>query len=47
MDLVSDAARQQLVSLFLEQSANDIRKKLQKLKEPDIRNLQELVEEAW
>jgi len=47
IDQTSDAARQQLVSLFIGQAANDIRKKLQKLKEPDVRNLEKLVEEAW
>ena len=47
IDPTSDAARQQLVSLFIGQAANDIRKKLQKLKEPDVRNLETLVEEAW
>lgn len=38
--------RQQLVSLFLGQSSEDIRRKLQKLKEPDIRDLEKLIEEA-
>jgi len=43
----SDVGQQQLVSLFLGQSSTDIRKKLQKLKEPEIRNLEKLLEEAW
>jgi len=47
MDPTSDEARQQLVSPFLRQSTNDIRRKLQKLKEPDIRNLENLAEEVW
>ncbi|KAM6101187.1 uncharacterized protein LJ206_009939 [Theristicus caerulescens] len=46
MELESEAATQQLVSLFLGQSTNDIRKKLQKLREPNIRNLEKLLEEA-
>jgi len=32
---------------FLGQSSTDIRKKLQKLKEPEIKNLEKLPEEAW
>ncbi|XP_069716937.1 uncharacterized protein [Phaenicophaeus curvirostris] len=47
LDPVSDTGRQQLVSLFLGQSSEDIRRKLQKLKEPDIRDLEKLLEEAW
>ena len=47
IDPASDAARQQLVSLFIGQAPNDISKKLQKLREPDVRNLEKLVEEAW
>lgn len=47
LDPASDTGRQQLVSLFLGQSSEDIRRKLQKLKEPDIRDLEKLLEEAW
>lgn len=47
LDPVSDTGKQQLVSLFLGQSSEDIRRKLQKLKEPDIRDLEKLLEEAW
>lgn len=47
LDPASDVGRQQLVSLFLRQSSEDIRQKLQKLKEPDIRDLEKLLEEAW
>jgi len=46
-DPASDAARQQPVSLFIGQPANDIRKKLQKLQELDVRTLEKLVEKAW
>ena len=47
LDPSSDVGQQQLVSLFLGQSSTDIRKKLQKLREPEIRNLEKLLEEAW
>ena len=47
IDPSSEEGKLQLVSLFLGQSAEDIRRKLQKMKEPDIRNLERLVEEAW
>ncbi|GAB0189274.1 hypothetical protein GRJ2_001392700 [Grus japonensis] len=47
MDPASDEGRLQLVALFLGQSTDDIRKKLQKIREPDIRDLEKLVEEAW
>lgn len=47
LDPASEVGRQQLVSLFLGQSSEDIRRKLQKLKEPDVRDLEKLLEEAW
>lgn len=47
LDPMSDTGKQQLVSLFLGQSSEDIRRKLQKLKEPEIRDLEKLLEEAW
>lgn len=47
LDPSSEGGRLQLVSLFLGQSAEDIRRKLQKMKEPDVRDLERLVEEAW
>lgn len=47
LDPLSEVGKQQLVSLFLGQSSEDIRRKLQKLKEPEIRDLEKLIEEAW
>lgn len=47
LDPSSEEGKLQLVSLFLGQSAEDIRLKLQKMKGPDIRDLERLVEEAW
>ncbi|XP_040396932.1 uncharacterized protein LOC121061723 [Cygnus olor] len=47
IDPSSEGGKLQLVSLFLEQSAEDIRRKLQKMKEPDVRDLERLVEEAY
>lgn len=47
LDPSSDVGQQKLVSLFLGQSSTDIRRKVQKLKGPDIRDLQKLLEEAW
>lgn len=47
LDPASEVGKQQLVSLFLGQSSEDIRRKLQKLKEPEIRDLEKLIEEAW
>lgn len=47
IDPSSEEGKVQLVSLFLGQSADDIRRKLQKMKEPDVRDLERLVEEAW
>ncbi|KAF1661098.1 hypothetical protein FQA23_0007247, partial [Aptenodytes patagonicus] len=47
IDPASEGGRMQLVSLFLGQSSEDIRRKLQKMKGPDIRDLEKLVEEAW
>ena len=38
---------QQLVSLFIGQSARDIQKKLQKLKPPESRNLETMLDIAW
>lgn len=38
---------QQLVSLFIGQSASDIRRKLQKLRPAESRNLETLLHEAW
>jgi len=38
---------QQLVPLFIGQSASDIRRKLQKLRTTDSRNLETLLDEAW
>lgn len=42
-----DEAKQQISSLFLGQSAEDIRKKLQKIKEPDNKDIEKLLEEVW
>lgn len=47
LDPSSEMGKQQLVSLFLGQSAEDIRRKLQKLKDPDVRDMEKLLEEAW
>ncbi|KAF1616215.1 UNVERIFIED_CONTAM: hypothetical protein FQV16_0011305, partial [Eudyptes robustus] len=47
IDPASEEGKLQLVSLFLGQSSEDIRRKLQKIKEPDIRDLEKLIEEAW
>lgn len=47
LDPSSDFGTQQLVSLFLGHSGPDIRKNLQKLKEPEIRDLSKLLEGAW
>lgn len=47
LDPGSEDGIQQLVSLFIGQSAGDIRRKLQKLKAPAAQNLESLLEEAW
>lgn len=47
LDPESEVGIQQLVSLFLGQSAGDIRRKLQKLRTTESRNLEVLLEEAW
>ena len=47
LDPNSEVGAQQLISLFLGQSQGDIRRKLQKLRPPENRDLEKLVEEAW
>ena len=47
LDPGSEIGIQELVSLFLGQSAGDIRRKLQKLRGTEGRNLETLLEEAW
>uniref|UniRef100_A0A669QRN4 Core shell protein Gag P30 domain-containing protein n=1 Tax=Phasianus colchicus TaxID=9054 RepID=A0A669QRN4_PHACC len=47
LDPGSEIGIQQLVSLFIGQSVGDIRRKLQKMKGLDARNLENLLEEAW
>ncbi|XP_009981526.1 PREDICTED: uncharacterized protein LOC104376617 [Tauraco erythrolophus] len=47
LDPSSDVGQQQLVSLFLDQSSEAIRRNLQRLKEPEVRDLEKLIEEAW
>lgn len=47
LDPGSEVGIQQLELLFIGQSANDIRKKLQKLKTTESRNLETLLDEAW
>lgn len=47
LDPSSDVGQQQLVLLVLRQSSEDVRRKLQKLKEPEVRDLEKLIEEAW
>ncbi|XP_033918419.1 uncharacterized protein [Melopsittacus undulatus] len=47
LDPGSEVGIQQLVSLFLGQSTGDIRRKLQKLRPSEGRNLEVLLEEAW
>lgn len=42
-----DEGKQQISSLFLGQSSEDMRKKLRKIKEPDKRDIEKLLEEAW
>ncbi|KAM3654276.1 uncharacterized protein VK521_016720 [Ammospiza maritima maritima] len=47
LDPESEIGINQLVNSFLGQSAGDIRRKLQKIRGPDGRNLEALLEEAW
>jgi len=47
LDPGSEVGMQQLVSLFLGQSTGDIRRKLQKLRPTEARNLEVLLDEAW
>ncbi|KAM6037303.1 olfactory receptor 14C36-like [Chlamydotis macqueenii] len=47
LDPGSEIGVQQLVSLFIGQSASDIRRKLQKLRPTESRNLETLLDEAW
>ena len=47
LDPGSEVGIQQLVSLFLGQSTGDIRRKLQKLRPTEGRNLEVLLDEAW
>ena len=47
LDPGSEVGIQQLVNLFLGQSAGDIRRKLQKLRPKESRDLETLLEEAW
>ncbi|RMC04030.1 hypothetical protein DUI87_19367 [Hirundo rustica rustica] len=47
LDPGSEVGIQQLVNLFLGQSTGDIRRKLQKLRGTDGRNLETLLDEAW
>lgn len=47
LDPSSDMGQPQLVSLLLGQSSADTRKKLQQLKEPDIRDIEKSLEEVW
>ncbi|XP_055649366.1 uncharacterized protein LOC129783412 [Falco peregrinus] len=47
LDPGSEVGIQQLISLFLGQSTGDIRRKLQKLRSTEGRNLEILLDEAW
>lgn len=47
LDPSSDVGQQQLVLLVLSQSSEDVRRKLQNLKEPEVWDLEKLIEEAW
>ncbi|RMC09951.1 hypothetical protein DUI87_12738 [Hirundo rustica rustica] len=47
LDPGSDEGTQQLINLFLGQSTGDIRRKLQKIRGPNRRNLETLLDEAW
>ncbi|RMB90878.1 hypothetical protein DUI87_32711 [Hirundo rustica rustica] len=47
LDPGSDEGTQQLINLFLGQSTGDIRRKLQKIRGPNSRNLETFLDEAW
>ncbi|KAF1534620.1 hypothetical protein FQV10_0009201, partial [Eudyptes schlegeli] len=47
LDPGSGIGVQQLVSLFIGQSASNIQRKLQKLRLTESRNLETLLDEAW
>ncbi|RMC04260.1 hypothetical protein DUI87_19079 [Hirundo rustica rustica] len=47
LDPGSDEGKQQLINLFLGQSTGGIRRKLQKIRGPNSRNLETLLDEAW
>ncbi|RMC21602.1 hypothetical protein DUI87_02469 [Hirundo rustica rustica] len=47
LDPGSDEGTQQLINLLLGQSTGDIRQKLQKIRGPNSRNLETLLDEAW
>uniref|UniRef100_A0A672THS1 Core shell protein Gag P30 domain-containing protein n=1 Tax=Strigops habroptila TaxID=2489341 RepID=A0A672THS1_STRHB len=47
LDPSSEEGKHQIANLFLGQSSEDIRKKLQKFKEPDNHDIEKLIEEAW
>lgn len=47
LKLETEAEQQQLASIFMGQSAPDIRRKLQKLEGEDSRNLNKMLETAW
>lgn len=47
LDPASEIGQQQLISLLMGQSAPDICRKLQKIKEPDNQNLEKLLAVAW
>lgn len=47
LDPASEVGIQQLVNLFLGQSTGDIRRKLQKIREENARDLETLLGEAW
>ncbi|XP_035195768.1 uncharacterized protein LOC118174504 [Oxyura jamaicensis] len=47
LDIETDQAKAQLALIFLGQSQEDIRKKLQKLEGVDLRNMDKLLEVAW
>ncbi|KFP27933.1 hypothetical protein N325_07035, partial [Colius striatus] len=47
LDPSAEVGQQQLISLFIGQSCDDIRRKLQKLRGADVRDIERLIEEAW
>ncbi|KAF1556571.1 hypothetical protein FQV20_0001966, partial [Eudyptula albosignata] len=47
LDPESEEGKNQLATLFIGQSADDIRSKLQKLQAVDARNLGKLLDVAW